>query len=64
MDPGRQEIEMTIIFHLPTEEELARDRMDLLPETIEEVANTYAQNLTREMYGNIENTVQIVIPTR
>ena len=55
---------MTIIFHLPTEEELARDRMDLLPQTIEEVANTYAQNLTREMYGNTENTIQIVIPTR
>ena len=64
MDPGRQEIEMTIIFHLPTEEELARDRMDLLPETIEGVANTYAQNLTREIYGNTENTIQIVVPTR
>ena len=55
---------MTITFHLPTEEERARDRMDLLPETIEEVANTYAQNLTREMYGNTENTIQFVIPTR
>ena len=55
---------MTIIFHLPTEEEKARERMSLLPETIEEVANTYAQNLTREMYGNTENTIQIVVPTR
>jgi hypothetical protein len=62
--PERQEKEMTIIFHLPTEEDKARDRMDLLPETIEEVANTYAQNLTREMYGNIENTIQFAIPTR
>ena len=55
---------MTIIFHLPTEEELAHDRMDLLPQTIIGVANTYAQNLTREMYGNTENTIQIVVPTR
>ena len=55
---------MTIIFHLPTEEELARDRMDLLPQTIEEVATTYTRNLTREMYGNTENTIQFVIPTR
>ena len=64
MDPGRQEKEMTIIFHLPTEEELARDRMDLLPQTLNQLANTYAQNLTREMYGNTENTIQIVVPTR
>ena len=55
---------MTIIFHLPTEEALARDRMDLLPQTIEEVATTYTRNLTREMYGNTENTIQFVIPTR
>ena len=55
---------MKIIFHLPNEEEKARDRMDLLPETIEEVANTYAQNLTREMYGNTEGTIQFVIPNR
>jgi len=55
---------MTITFHLPSEEELARDRMDLLPETIEAVAATYTRNLTREMYGNIENTIQFVIPTR
>ena len=62
--PERQEKEMTIIFHMPTEEEQARDRMNLLPETIEEVANTYTRNLTREMYGNTENTIQIVFPTR
>lgn len=55
---------MTIIFHLPTEEEKARDRMGLLPESLEEVANTYAQNLTREMYGNTVNTIQFVIPNR
>ena len=55
---------MTIVFHLPTEEELAHDRMNLLPGTLSEVANTYAQNLTCEMYGNTENTIQIVVPTR
>ena len=55
---------MTIIFHLPTEEDKARDRMNLLPETLLEAANTYAQNLTSEMYGNTENTIQIVVPTR
>ena len=55
---------MTIIFHLLTEEEKAHDRMDLLPQTIDEVATTYARNLTREMYGNTENTIQFVIPTR
>tara|TARA_Y100000034_G_C6581934_1_gene252479 strand:- start:81 stop:305 length:225 start_codon:yes stop_codon:yes gene_type:complete len=62
--PEDRRKEMTIIFHLPTEEEVARDRMDLLPETIEEVASTYTRNLTREMYGNTENTIQFVIPTR
>ena len=58
------EEEMIITFHLPTEDEKARIRMGLLPTSIEEVANTYAGNLTREMYGNTENTIQVVIPTR
>lgn len=62
--PQKDKEDMTIIFHLPTEEDKARDLMDLLPETIEEVATTYARNLTREMYGNTENTIQFVIPTR
>ena len=55
---------MTISVHLPTEETKARARMGLLPETIETVANTYVRNRTRELYGNTENTIQLIVPER
>ena len=51
-----------IIVHLPTEEAKARRLMKLLPETLEEIANTYVRNLTREIYGNTENTITLEIP--
>ena len=53
---------MIIIFHLPTEEEKAHNRMNLLPETIVDIASAYIRNRTREMYGNTDNTIQLVFP--
>ena len=53
---------MTIIFHKPSEFERFQTRIGCW--SIEDVANVYAQNLTREMYGNTENTIQFVIPNR
>ena len=55
---------MTIIVHMSTEEAKARSRMGLVPETIEEVADTYVRNRTRELYGSTENTIQLIVPKR
>ena len=55
----------TVIVHLPTEEELARIRMggQFSRPTMTEVADTISRNLTREMYGCTDNTIEIVFPS-
>ena len=50
-----------IIVHLPTEEELARQRMGgkFNRLTLSEVADIISRNRTREKYGVTEGTIQL-----
>ena len=57
---------MTIIFHIPTESEMALRRQggQFSLGTIEGVAQIIEKNQMRDYYGNTENTITLTIPSR